>query len=87
MTQDSLCNLVISTFVSFISALSASTSCQTRSEMWRPRLRVGEQGGGWGDHGSASGGDGGTMGDHGSASAFAAQEQDLLPTNNSCKGL
>ena len=31
--------------------------------MWRPRLRVGEQGGGRGDHGSASGGDGGTMED------------------------
>ena len=31
--------------------------------MWRPRLRVGEQGLGRGDHGSASGGGRGGMGD------------------------
>ena len=63
--------------------------------MWRPRLRVGERGDG-GTMALPRGG-GGTMalplggrGDQGgpaSASAFAAQEQDLLPTNNICEGL
>ena len=63
MTQDSLCNLVISNFfLSFLLFLLVLVARRDRRCGGRVCALVNKEGDG-GDHGSASGGDGGTMED------------------------